>query len=266
MKIEYKFSKKVLKDFLSEFWFAPSDALLRCVEKVIWDNFNFSGKVLDIGTGDGRNSTMLFEGKKIDYGIDPDPRVIILAKKCGIYKKVLLVNANKLPFKDKSFETVVSNSTFEHMTDDLASIKEVSRILNDGGNFYLSVPTPRFEKEFIKNKTSKKYVNWYNKRVLHYHYRSLKDWTEILKENNLKICFYQYYFTPVIFKIWFKLFKISVFRPYHRELWSYLKDSPYGKMFPKRIIVNILEGVTWKQFQNSIGNDGTWVFIMAQKI
>lgn len=266
MIINFKYSKKSLIKFLNKFWFAPSDALLRCVEKVIWDNFDFEDKVLDIGTGDGRNSKMLFGNKKFDYGIDPDPGVIPYAKKCGIYKKVLLSDANDLPFKNDSFNTVISNSTFEHMVDDLKSIKEVSRVLNKNGRFYLSVPTPRFEKEFIKNNASKKYVNWYNKRVLHYHYRSLSSWKKILQNNNFKVIYSQYYFSPKIFKIWFKLFKLSVFRPYHRELWSYLKDSPYGKFFPNNVIVKILTKITWNYFQNSIGNDGTWVFIIAQKI
>ena len=96
--------ENLLASFSKEFWFAPSDVFLRATEAYIWSKQKIKSPVLDIGCGDGRISKLLFQGrKKIDVGLDVDSQEVKNARKTRLYKKVVLANASKLPFKDKNF-------------------------------------------------------------------------------------------------------------------------------------------------------------------
>lgn len=53
----------------------------------------------------------------------------------GIYKKIVAGNATDLPFKDQTFKTVISNSTFEHISADKKAVSEVGRVLKKVADF-----------------------------------------------------------------------------------------------------------------------------------
>ncbi len=258
--------KSTLNLFIKDFWFVPSDALLRTPEALIWSKQKFNPPVLDIGCGDGQMSHLLFIGKgKIDVGLDSDPGGIERAKTSRVYKTVILADATKMPFKDNSFRTVVSNSTFEHIENDIQATKEVSRIIKKGGLFLFTVPTVRLEKVVREIIRSQKKFKTFNKRLSHYHYRSLKDWKKILEKSGLEIINTQYYFPQKTVRAWYKLFKIATFKPYRRELWSYLKDSHYRKFAPKKLIKFVLIKYLSGFGRNMFTREGCFIFIISRK-
>lgn len=258
--------EKVLERYINEFWYAPYEAMLRSFEVVIWENIKIMRPVLNIGCGDGRNEKLVFGGKKFDVGMDPDESVIEPARRSKLFKKVIKANANNIPFKDNSFSTVVSNSVFEHMVKDTPSVKEVARVLKKGGKFYFTVPTQRFPEAMQQAGIKKSEIKKFNNRVIHRRYRTFDKWKSILKKYNLKYLYHQYYFSPSFMHLWYKFFKFSSFKPYRRELWSYMKDSPYGKLFPKKLIANLSYLISKNKFVNAFGDNGIWVFIAAEKI
>lgn len=257
---------KTLKLFSNEFWFAPQDAFLRTADALIWKKQKFVYPVLDIGCGDARISKLLFKGrKKMDVGLDINEKEIKNAEKSGFYKKVVCADAAKMPFKDNSFWTVVSNSTFEHIEEDIKGVEEVSRVLKKGGKFLFTVPTKKLEKAALGYLKDKEKLNAYNKRVSHRHYRSLKEWEKILRKNDMEIVNYQPYFPKKTVAVWFKLYRMATFKPYRRELWSYLKDSPYGELAPKRLISFLLFKYLERFFDGMAKSKGCWIFIAARK-
>ncbi|MFX6965391.1 methyltransferase domain-containing protein, partial [Acinetobacter baumannii] len=50
---------------------------------------------------------------------------------------------------DGSYETIISNSVLEHIPDLIPVLKEARRLLADGGTFYVTVPSDRFERANI---------------------------------------------------------------------------------------------------------------------
>jgi len=233
---------------------------------MIWLNQKFEPPVLDIGIGDGRNSKLLFVSQeKIDVGIDIDPNGVKIARTSGMYKKVVVADAAKMPFEDKSFKTIISNSTFEHIKEDTLAVKEVSRVLLPGGNFLFTVPSLRLVRFLKEIGVTNKELDWYNRRVAHFHYHSLEEWREILSNHQLKIIHFNFYFPKKVVKVWYHLFKLATFKLYHRELWSYLKDSPYGKLVPAFLIKFFLKKFLRPYLKQVFSKEGSWVFIVARK-
>jgi|GEM_PF-485005 len=267
MKDSLKTERKILDKFIDKFWFAPNDGLLRAIETVVWNNYSFKGKkTLAIGIGDGRHDVLIFQKhKKIDVGIDIDQEAIGKARKVKLYKKVFCESAEDIHFENNSFDIVLSNSTFEHMENDLKAIGETSRVLKQNGKFLFSVPTKRFTDYLTSFGLTKKKVDKINKRLVHKHYRNLSEWTEILKKNKMEIIRYYYYMDRKLLKVWYNLFKIISFKPYHRELWSYLKDSPYGRLVPKKFVSFALKIYLREKYKKSFNKNGAWVFIEAVK-
>lgn len=264
--MDIRLRNETLYLFLEKFWFAPNDAFLRAVETSIWEKQEVKHPILDIGCGDGRNDRYLFKPfLKIDVGIDINKKALEKALKSKVYKKVLFADASNLPFKKEMFNSVIANSTFEHITYDIKAVSEVGRVLKKGGSFIFSVPTPRFEKYFKKFVIKKEELKKYNKRVEHLHYRKLDEWKKILSTNNLVILDFIYYFPKDVLRIWYLLHKITVFKPYRRELWSYLKDSRYGNLLPKNMIASLYKTWLKKYFRRSIDKNGAWIFIVSVK-
>ncbi len=241
-----------LDRFLPNLWYSPSDALLRASEVFIWQKIKLDSPSLDIGCGDGDISRRIFSFPvPIDVGID-----LQKPKTSALYRQILQADAIKLPFKNSSFQTVISNSTFEHIKADTKAVSEVARVLKPGGKFYLTVPTPRLH-PFLNDQI--------NARMAHLHYRATSNWKNLLTKNNLVLTNVNYYFPPASVDVWLRLFKLATAKIYHREFWSYLKDSPYGKLLPSSFISRVLRIYLSRYVATGFSEGGTWQFITAVK-
>ena len=102
-------------------------------------------KVLDIGCGFGwfEVFTKTKEIKKI-VGLDVSIKTINRNRKLFNDSRVSfkLGGANEIPFSGKTFNTVVSWEVIEHIPKNTENVmlKEVYRVLDDKGVFYLSTP------------------------------------------------------------------------------------------------------------------------------
>jgi ubiquinone/menaquinone biosynthesis C-methylase UbiE len=263
----YKVKEKYLDHFLREYWFTPSDVLQRGIEANVWEQCQFKSPVLDVGVGDGTTNSYIFKGK-IDVGIDLNSKGLRNARKIGKYKKLVHASAEDMPFKNASFNTIVSNSTFEHISNDLKAVSEVVRVLKEGGLFFLTVPSEYLQKWVLEYDGRKK-LKIFNRRANHLHYRSLQDWKKYLKKNSLEIIFYKYYFKKNVALFWYKLFKQFTHKFSNRELWSVISDSKIVKFIPKRIVTSLLKNLILKDsYKNGFFTDanGAQLFMIAKKI
>ncbi len=91
-------------------------------------------KVLDIGTGSGVIAYEIGKLSKKAYAVDlRDERIL---KNNYTFKKI---KDEKLPFKDKEFDIIISNHVMAHVKDDELHLKEIKRVLKDDGVVYLSM-------------------------------------------------------------------------------------------------------------------------------
>ncbi len=98
--------------------------------------------ILDIGCGTGQLLSKLalkYKTAKL-IGIDLTPAMLKIAKqKLKPYKNIQLQEASveKLPFKDKSFDYVLTTEAFHHFPDPNKALQEMKRVLKDNSKIIL---------------------------------------------------------------------------------------------------------------------------------
>lgn len=165
-------------------------AIERTYECHILSQKTFVAPVLDIGCGDGLFTQILFKDK-IDVGIDPQSIEISHAQSLNCYNQLIQCYGNSVPFADKYFKTILSNSVMEHIQDIEPVLKEAHRVLADDGRVYLTLPTNKFDQysvvfQVLKllrlDKTAERYGKFFNSFWRHYHYHTVAGWEQLFKK------------------------------------------------------------------------------------
>lgn len=120
-------------------WYAPAAYSLRsCLAELR----GIKGKVLDIGCAAGQ-TTLTLKRERPDlvfWGIDPMKEAIKIAQKTCPEVEFKVAPAEKLPFRDKFFDAVISIAVWEHIEDPQKAATEAYRVLKPGGVFFTITP------------------------------------------------------------------------------------------------------------------------------
>jgi SAM-dependent methyltransferase len=103
------------------------------------------GRAADLGCGPGAFIRYLAKNSDEVFAVDIDPTGLGRVRSrnrniANVHHVVSLVN--KLPFADAQLDTVLFLEVLEHLSDDAAAVREIHRVLGDGGKLVLSVPVP----------------------------------------------------------------------------------------------------------------------------
>jgi len=102
-----------------------------------------SGRVLEIGIGTGLNFSY-YDPVRVSsiVGVDPSEPMHRLARRrkrtAGVPVELVAVPAERMPFPDASFDSVVSTYTLCSVSDPSAVLREIRRVLRPGGRFLFS--------------------------------------------------------------------------------------------------------------------------------
>lgn len=227
-----KRSKQYLRDFLK---IAPlSHAIWRAVEALSFGSIELKSPVLDLGCGFGEFSGVVFD--HIEMGIDINRPELAQALKGKKYKKVEWADARKMPFKNSTYNTVVSVSVMEHISHSPKVLTEVHRVLKKDGLFVFSVPTPELNNSLMAPKILKvlgmkdrarKYIKLHKKAFKHVNLKNKNWWTKELKKANFEVLVCHGTLSPTALRL-HELFLITAF------------PSQLGKLlFGKRLIMSV---------------------------
>jgi ubiquinone/menaquinone biosynthesis C-methylase UbiE len=108
------------------FWRAQEATLFRRHAGLI------SGKVLDVGCGDGIFGELAGFPENTT-GIDLDQTSLQVRRNVVKNAESVYADARDLPFKTEAFDTIVSNSVFEHLPDLPKCFAEFRRVLSPSG-------------------------------------------------------------------------------------------------------------------------------------
>jgi ubiquinone/menaquinone biosynthesis C-methylase UbiE len=180
----------VLSAYLSE---APvSIGLIRAVECQLLRSLELSGRVLDVGCGDGLFAEVLFGGRaEVELaGVDTSLEELARAGRRGLYRHILLARAQQLPFPDNHFDVVLSNSVLEHIPHPENAVCEMRRVLKPGGVMVLTVPSVHLADFFFYTILLRKlglaawgrrYADFKNRSWKHYNLWSRSRWVAFLE-------------------------------------------------------------------------------------
>jgi ubiquinone/menaquinone biosynthesis C-methylase UbiE len=90
------------------------------------------GRVLDLGSGTGRNLPLLPDGTKA-VGLDPSLDALRHARRRAPGVPLVAGRAEALPFRDSVFDTVLSGLVFCSVSDPPRGLAEVKRVLRPEG-------------------------------------------------------------------------------------------------------------------------------------
>ena len=134
MKVE-EYTK--LRQFEGDYWWF--NGRRRIVSSLLETETGSRGKsALEIGCGTGGNTAIL-KDYKTAYALDFSAEALGLAKD---FMELPLIQgtAEMLPFKDESLDLVLVMDVLEHLADDVGCVREVERVLENGGVLILTVP------------------------------------------------------------------------------------------------------------------------------
>jgi ubiquinone/menaquinone biosynthesis C-methylase UbiE len=96
-------------------------------------------RVLDLGCAFGFGTRMLTR-KFACTGLDGSPSFVAQATRAVRQARFAQGVAERLPFRDGSFDAVICHEVLEHLASEPPAIAEIARVLKSGGELVLSVP------------------------------------------------------------------------------------------------------------------------------
>ncbi|PIP62146.1 hypothetical protein COW99_00475 [Candidatus Roizmanbacteria bacterium CG22_combo_CG10-13_8_21_14_all_38_20] len=214
---------------------APSTILFRSIElKLLKQHLakitKPNARILDLGCGEGLTAAIVFS-RKLDIGLDNHKFFAKLAKESGVYKKVIIGDARKIPLPNKSVDLVFSNCVIEHIGQIDKVFSEVHRVLKPGGKFVFTTPSHNFYKYSIFSKLGLKYISKIygklrDKKYSHFNTHSIEEWKNILAKHKLMVDKGYYYITKQEAELWDILLYFRIYKGYFKNLiYSYYKNA-----------------------------------------
>jgi SAM-dependent methyltransferase len=105
-----------------------------------------SGRWLDLGCADGGyTAELLRRGATEVIGVDvEEERIAGAAARNLSHASFRVARSEHLPFPDAYFDGVFMNEVYEHVTDEKATMREIARVLTEGGRLVLISPNRWF--------------------------------------------------------------------------------------------------------------------------
>jgi ubiquinone/menaquinone biosynthesis C-methylase UbiE len=122
-------------------WYRSRRNLIHSLLQSLRKEHGSSLTILDIGCGTGQLMKEL-EAYGTVTGIDISERAVAYCKERGLSPDV--GSADKLPYPDNFFDTVVIMDVLEHLENDSLGAQELLRVLKTGGTAIITVPAFMF--------------------------------------------------------------------------------------------------------------------------
>ncbi len=169
-----------------EFKTSPSETATNLIN-------NSKGKILDFGSGSGRNLLNLKKSKNKElYLVDFSKEMIKLAKKRAknlkLNIKTKISKLEKVDFPDNYFDAAICTAAIhciETAKKREKSLKELFRILKPGAKADIEVWNK--DSNHFKGKSKEKFINWRDKGKRYYYLYEEKEFKKLLNKTGFRI-------------------------------------------------------------------------------
>ena len=108
------------------------------------NNFSANSKILEIGCATGTISRFISDSGHDLTGVDLSESMIEVAQKNNPEISFHVANVNRLPFETESFDSVISASLLNIVSDREKALTEMVRVCRNGGTISILVPLVGF--------------------------------------------------------------------------------------------------------------------------
>lgn len=121
-------------------------------------------RVLDVGCGNGDDLKIIQEKGALIYGLEPSEAFVKQARESLETENIIIGKGEELPYKDRSFDVVISKYAIQTSSDAKKILEESARVLCSGGILHILVKHPI--RQFLeKKKYMKKPVNYFTQEI-----------------------------------------------------------------------------------------------------
>ncbi|MBI2017790.1 class I SAM-dependent methyltransferase [Candidatus Daviesbacteria bacterium] len=232
-------------------------AIWRSLEAQAISTVKLKRPVLDIGCGFGEFGGVFFDSF-IEVGVDISKSDIALAAQQKKYKKLTLADARNLPFKENSFNTVISISSLEHIKGVEEVFKESYRVLKPGGTLIFTVHTLELNRLLFLPLKRDFFIKIYHKIFKHEINQTKEDWIKMVKKMGFEVVEVR----GTISKLQLMIFQFALPFGIHSQI--------FRKLFKKRMLFThpIRARILYKLFKWVVDSSGATdanIMIVAKK-
>src|SRR3989344_3585464 len=181
---KHKNNNPLQKYLLNNFY----KSLIEMLKQVQHDKDYVIKTILDAGCGEGFTLNKLYQeemGEELE-GIDGSEEAISIGKKIHPHLSLKRASIYKLPYKDSSFDLVLSTEVLEHLEEPEKALKEIIRVTRK--YILLSVPNEPFFmlSNFLRGKNITRWGNDID-HINHWSARSFEKFVEHEKVKIIKV-------------------------------------------------------------------------------
>lgn len=181
---------RYLLELSNRYAFAPSAVLIRVAEVELLSALPIEPPVLDLCCGDGYFCSLICPGG-VEAGCDLSLPALKRARDLWQYRGVACADvAAGIPFANESFQTVISNSSLEHVKNVDIAMREIARVLRQGGRFYTTFASDLAYKWWPCGRNAlDRYIDFQPV----FNYFTLEEWERRMVKGGLRVIGHQYY-------------------------------------------------------------------------
>lgn len=154
--------------------------------------------VLEIGCGDGKFSSLLFD--QIEEGIDINPKAVARAQAQGLYRTVHCADAREPTRTRGNFATVYANCVMEHIPGIPAVLRGCYDALAAEGQLVITVPLLEMNQHLLIR--CEVYSRWRQHQLAHCNLFAAEQWRAMLQNCGFREIEFRPYLGAAACRFW----------------------------------------------------------------
>jgi SAM-dependent methyltransferase len=253
---------KFLSQLSHYYALAPSAVLIRTAETELLSALPMEPPVLDLCCGDGYFCSLIRPGG-VEVGCDMSMQALKNARERALYNGLACADIGKgIPFRDKVFQTVVCNSSLEHVKNVDAALREISRVMKPKGKLYTTFASHyAYEWWPCGPNALKRYLSYQPV----YNYFPLEQWEQRMAIAGLRVVGHQYYLSKAAARL-------LMFLDYHFSHIYMTSDRTLARPFVRGMrivppkIWSTLWGKMFSRIKITATDQGGGILIIAERV
>ncbi len=110
-----------------------------------------SARILDVGCGTGLALETIFNEKKFVVGVDFSIEMLKRANGSFDERPFVVADADNLPFREESFDLVISFTLLQNMPEPKKTVSEMNRVVSPGGKVIATVLKKKYSPDIVRS-------------------------------------------------------------------------------------------------------------------